>query len=343
MTEKRNAEENTRKLIEYISSHENEEVRLSNKDVLSILGYAFISPSVIRARQAIPFHGEPIIPEYKATDKARRAKRTVYYTMLSKEDYEKYDFTQDNFKFLTSHEIKEIEKKTGPMPKSLLFRLLSICDIILLKAPDGSFYTVNERTLSSVLFQPIKETRIQLEKLVTAGILEQAGESFAFVMRRSYKTFDNASEKSIIGFDKIKTYLPSLGALVEECQKLGDAYATLKMKYDKLFREHAEYNKDSEERKKAFELVNKNRTELFEENKKLKEKIETYADNVKDYVAFKKRMHERIDSVMDHFVDKSTKCAVSFTENQNSGRFFVQMQELTKDVSKSLHSTVDAK
>ena len=86
MTEKRNAEENTRKLIEYISSHENEEVRLSNKDVLSILGYAFISPSVIRARQAIPFHGEPIIPEYKATDKARRAKRTVYYTMLSKED-----------------------------------------------------------------------------------------------------------------------------------------------------------------------------------------------------------------------------------------------------------------
>jgi len=100
---------------------------------------------------------------------------------------------------------------------------------------------------------------------------------------------------------------------------------------------------EQNEKLEAMKIVEGQIKKLSDENEKLKRDQQVFAENIKDYKAFKKTVKGRVEAVMDRFNSQVYSILMDNVTPSNQGRAMRKMSEVTVDTTHSILNTMTMK
>lgn len=184
-----NIKARTKKLEDYIRENckENELVTLSTEVLENATGESLSENAKVALRKTIPFSIGNVIPEIQEGKRKNmvRSLRPMGLRLVSKETYATYKFTNKNFRALEDNEIQSIIEKLNTVCKTkeqeFIFKMLTLCDVIVLKNGRNVYKPLKLRLLSSYILEPVDATKERLNLLVKAKVLREIDEAYCFV------------------------------------------------------------------------------------------------------------------------------------------------------------------
>jgi len=167
-------EERQRKVGELLAGYEvGKPFLITYSTMRGILGDRVGTVTIAHVLRDIPFAFENIVPTYY--DSPGGVGQQTKYLKLTSEDFETYKFSRQNFRWLFNADVESIveciKQKEPEITNKTLFKLLSVCDMMLLHN-DNTFKLIPMQKLVNVLRVDKKTIDMFVSSLVDAGAME---------------------------------------------------------------------------------------------------------------------------------------------------------------------------
>lgn len=357
MSRRRNAdgirEERINKIIQFIKAdHKNGGLGIiSNEIIDEVSGTKVDSNSKTVIRKSIPFvDNEYIIPIQLDDGGARRIQHTSY-SFLSKEEYDNYKFTSQNFKFLNDSEINNIISKVNDslnneqtISTKQILKILTLCDTIKNMSRNG-FAAINERLLSVTIMETKNTLHVFLELLVKTGIIEKNDDTYRFIYLDPTEIKRNRKKSITVNIENSDDFIKSVVAVYEERSKkikeLEKQVASLQKELNEAQRKISEdYVMRLTKKDEALEIVSAENRRIQKELAKEKADNQKYADNIKDYKEFRNSLKDKVQSVMDHFMMSIKRSCDEYEVQHNLPQFITRVNMSCSDTIRSVVNVV---
>ena len=350
-------------LAEFIEKQDGKIVTITNKDIHEICDPTISTNSMVIIRRCIPFVSEtPII---QIRDRYRR--KTSFF-VISKEEFENYQFNEENFSALIAKDIDNIILRVHEAGKDVrninVYRALVLCDIILQVNGRDRYKTIRHRVLSLSL----NLDQTDLAKLIAfmkyAGIIDNNLDLFRYntvfrdlsgephdgddqkgiqakhvaVEQAFNQSGDAAKSQQIL--DNIQDHLNEIRVLVGREKAMQENFSK---ENDELKVQVAALRKELNKAKRKTDAYTAFLTEyknLTNENAQLKKQADEYADTLKSYKAFRKTVEKKTESVMADFTQKMLSYVAEYQADHKDSQFTFRVNALTADAMKGLMNAI---
>lgn len=170
---------------------------------------------LMRIRTEIPLMIDGIIPELDINNKMRGK---ALFVSLSHEDYQNYQFTGKNFRFLTNDEVVSITHRVKNfnsfIETRLLYRILVICDAFIQKSPLNIPQPYSLRNISEMLLEDQNSTAMLLNIMQQANVVYIAPDERQYCLQNirgkkydpsAFTLFSSGGKNSLKGY--LNTFL----------------------------------------------------------------------------------------------------------------------------------------